>query len=135
MQSVQSQINEAKITVQLNFEAFDTVSYNRVYLESIFINLITNAVKYRQPGIIPVIAISTQIENGVRQLVVSDNGCGFDIDKVKNKIFGPHQTFHEHKDSHGIGLYLVYNHVTDMGDQIEVESEIGKGTTFIIKLK
>ena len=57
------------------------------------------------------------------------------LEKVKNKIFGLHQKFHEHKDSHGIGLYLVYNHVTDMGDQIEVESEIGKGTTFIIKLK
>ena len=135
LQSVQSQINEAKITVQLNFEAFDTVSYNRVYLESIFINLITNAIKYRQPGIIPVIAISTQIENGVRQLVVSDNGCGFDIDKVKNKIFGLHQTFHEHKDSHGIGLYLVYNHVMDMGGQIEVNSEIGKGTSFLISFK
>lgn len=135
LQSIQAQINEANITVNLNFEAFDTVLYNRVYLESIFMNLITNAIKYRQPGIASIIEISTRINNGTRELIVADNGCGFDTEKVKNKIFGLHQKFHEHKDSHGIGLYLVYNHVTDMGGQIEVESEIGKGTTFIIKLK
>jgi PAS domain S-box-containing protein len=135
LQSIKAQISEAKITVNLNFDAFDTVLYNRVYLESIFINLITNAIKYRQPGIASVITISTQTNNGSRELIVADNGCGFDTEKVKNKIFGLHQKFHEHKDSHGIGLYLVYNHVTDMGGQIEVESEIGKGTKFTIKLK
>jgi PAS domain S-box-containing protein len=135
LQSIQAQINEAKITVNLNFDAFDLVQYNRVYLESIFINLITNAIKYRQPGIASVITISSHINNGCRELIVADNGCGFDTEKVKNKIFGLHQKFHEHKDSHGIGLYLVYNHVTDMGGQIEVESEIGKGTKFTIKLK
>src|SRR5574343_38851 len=47
LQSIQAQINEANITVNLNFEAFDKVLYNRVYLESIFMNLITNAIKYR----------------------------------------------------------------------------------------
>lgn len=135
LQSIQLQINGTKVTVDLNFDAFNTVTFNKVYLESIFINLITNAIKYTQPGVPLVITLKTQIQNGVHQLVVADNGCGFDIEKVKNKIFGLHQKFHQHEDSHGIGLYLVYNHITDMGGQIDVNSEIGKGTTFTISFK
>lgn len=135
LQSIQSQIKESKVTIELDFTAFDNVIYNRVYLESIFINLITNAIKYTQPGVPSVIRIQTQIHNGQHQLIVADNGCGFDIEKVKDKIFGLNQKFHQHKDSHGIGLYLVYNHVTDMGGQIDVKSEIGRGTTFTISFK
>ncbi|WP_333878698.1 sensor histidine kinase [Flavobacterium sp.] len=135
LQFIPLQSNGTKVTVNLNFDAFDTVSFNKVYLESIFINLITNAVKYTQPGVPLVITLKTQMENGVHQLVIADNGCGFDIEKVKDKIFGLHQKFHQHEDSHGIGLYLVYNHVTDMGGQIAVSSEIGKGTTFTITFK
>ncbi|MBF6640675.1 PAS domain S-box protein [Flavobacterium sp. J49] len=135
LHSIQSQIKESNIKIELDFEAFDKVLFNRVYLESIFINLITNAIKYSQLGVPQIITIKTQFQNGVAQLVVADNGCGFDIDKVKDKIFGLNQKFHQHIDSHGIGLYLVYNHVTDMGGQIDVTSEIGKGTTFTISFK
>ncbi len=68
----------------------------------------------------------------MHQLIFSDNGLGFNMDKVKDKIFGLHQKFHDHIDSKGIGLYLVYNHVTSLGGQIAVESEVNKGATFII---
>jgi len=55
-----------------------------------------------------------------------------DINKVKGKIFGFSQTFHNYKDSKGIGLYLVRNYVQAMGGTIRVESEIDKGSTFTI---
>lgn len=135
IQSIQSQIKDSEVKFVTDFSAFDTITFNRVYLESIFINLITNAIKYAQVNLTPVITIKTQKNNGISQLVFADNGRGLDIDKVKNKIFGLNQKFHNNIDSHGIGLYLVYNHVVDMGGQIEVESEINKGTTFTISLR
>lgn len=135
IQSIQTQIKEAKVRIEMDFSAFDSITFNKVYLESIFINLITNAIKYTQPGVLPTIMLKTQIQNGLYQLIIADNGCGFDTEKVKNKIFGLNQKFHEHKDSHGIGLYLVYTHVTDMGGQIDVSSRVGEGTTFTITFK
>ncbi|MEQ8533661.1 MAG: ATP-binding protein [Imperialibacter sp.] len=47
-------------------------------------------------------------------------------------MFGLHQRFHNHSDSKGIGLYLVHSHVTSLGGNIEVESEVNKGTRFTI---
>ncbi len=66
------------------------------------------------------------------QLVFADNGLGFDIDKVKGKIFGLYQKFHNHPDSKGIVLYLVYSQVVSLGGNIKVESKIDVGTTFTI---
>lgn len=76
-----------------------------------------------------------KIVNGNKQLIVSDNGIGFDLDKVKNKIFGLHQRFTDNIDSHGIGLYLVYNHITSLGGKIAVESKVNEGAKFIITFK
>nr|WP_294775383.1 PAS domain-containing sensor histidine kinase [uncultured Flavobacterium sp.] len=135
VQSIQTQIKDDKVIFVTDFSAFETITFNRVYLESIFINLITNAIKYAQINLAPVITIKTQIKDGNHQLIFADNGRGFDTDKVKDKIFGLNQKFHNNIDSHGIGLYLVYNHITDMHGQIEVESEINKGTTFTITFK
>ncbi|WP_333667277.1 ATP-binding protein, partial [Flavobacterium sp.] len=107
----------------------------KAYLESILLNLITNAIKYANPDRLPVISITTQKSNDTTQLVFSDNGRGFDIGKVKDKIFGLNQKFHDNSDSNGIGLYLVYNHIIDMGGTVEVKSEIDKGTTFTITFR
>jgi PAS domain S-box-containing protein len=135
IKSIQSQIKNSKVKFVTDFSAFETITFNRVYLESIFINLITNAIKYAQTHLYPVITIKTKINKGVSQLIFADNGRGLDIDKVKDKIFGLNQKFHDNIDGHGIGLYLVYNHVVDMGGQIKVESEINQGTTFTISLR
>jgi signal transduction histidine kinase len=57
------------------------------------------------------------------------------MDKVKDKIFGLYEKFHENRDSNGIGLYLVYNHITSLGGKITVESKVNHGATFIITFK
>ena len=82
-----------------------------------------------------VITIFSRKVTGVSQLVISDNCIGFDMEKVKDKIFKLHQKFHEHTDSKGIGLYLVYNHITSLGGTITLESEINAGSRFTICFK
>ena len=111
---------------------FNIVTFNQAYLESIFLNLITNSIKYAHPDRNPVISITSKKVNGKKQLIFSDNGRGFDDEKTEGKIFGLHQKFHDHTDSKGIGLYLVYNHITNLGGKISVESKVDEGTTFTL---
>lgn len=133
--SVKSIIESSKAIIDINFCEVSKIVFNKVYLESIFLNLITNSIKYARPDRSPVISIYTRRENGAKQLVVSDNGRGFEMEKVKDRIFGLHQKFHDHHDSNGIGLYLVYRHITNLGGQIAVDSKVNEGTTFTITFK
>lgn len=128
-------ISNSNATFDIDFSELQTIKFNKAYLESIFLNLITNTIKYTKPNHAPVIHIHSKITNGVKQLIFADEGLGFDMDKVKDKIFGFRQKFHTHVDSKGIGLYLVYNHITRLGGKIAIESKINEGAKFIISFK
>lgn len=130
--SIGSLIKNSGTQILANFENIDSVYFNKTYLESIFLNLITNSIKYAQPKVKPLITIKSFAEDGKLKLSFSDNGIGFNEEKVKGKIFGLYQKFHSHEDSKGIGLYLVQSQVNSLGGSIEVQSEINKGTTFTI---
>ncbi len=130
--SIASLILSVGAKFSTDFSAFEEVAFNRTYLESIFLNLITNSIKYARTGVPVQIFVSSKVVNNERQLVYTDNGQGFNMDEVKDKIFGLHQRFGNNEDSKGVGLYLVHNHVTSLGGRIEVESEVNKGATFII---
>lgn len=102
------------------------------YVESIFTNFITNSVKYRNPDKDPEIKISMSNEGNYSIVSITDNGLGIDLKKYGNKLFGMYKTFHKHKDSRGIGLYITKNQVEAMNGKITVSSEVNKGTTFNI---
>ena len=104
-------------------------------MESVFLNLLTNAIKYSRSEISPEIKIRSEVGENKDLIIFSDNGLGLDMEKVKDKLFGLHQKFHNFKDSKGIGLYLVHNHVTSLGGKISVESEINQGTTFTLSFR
>ncbi|RTY88958.1 PAS domain-containing sensor histidine kinase [Flavobacterium sp. RSP15] len=133
--SINSLIQDSKAEINVDFSAFENVTFNKAYIKSIFLNLLTNSIKYAKPGANPVIFIQSKKVNGINQLIFSDNGRGFDLDKVKDRIFGLYEKFHSNNDSNGIGLYLVYNHITSLGGRIAVESKINEGTTFTICFK
>lgn len=129
---VEPEINQTGCIIKSDFSSAPNINYYKVYMESIFLNLITNSVKYRSNARTPVIEISTyNTEKGIL-LVFSDNGQGMDMNKVGNQLFGLHNTFHGNKDAHGVGLFLIKNQIEAMGGQITVESEPSKGTTFKI---
>ncbi|WP_288879188.1 PAS domain-containing sensor histidine kinase [Pedobacter panaciterrae] len=133
--SINSLILGSRAIIRIDFSEFDTINFNKVYMDSIFLNLITNSIKYAKPDSHPDIYIATRKTNGARQLIFSDKGLGFDMEKCKNKIFGLHQTFHNHTDSKGIGLYLVYNHINSLGGHIDVESKVNEGVRFVLTFK
>ncbi len=102
------------------------------YLESILLNMITNAIKYRSPDRDPVIHMYTHREPGYLVLSVQDNGLGIDLDKYGDRIFGMYVTFHNRKDARGFGLYITKNQIEAMEGKIELESKPGEGSIFKI---
>lgn len=109
--------------------------YNPAYLESILLNLITNAIKYKKPNVAPLIKIKAWEEDGKFYLEIGDNGLGIDLERHGEKLFGMYKTFHGNENAKGIGLFITKNQIESMGGSIEVESEQGQGTTFKIRLK
>ncbi|WP_264523604.1 PAS domain-containing sensor histidine kinase [Flavobacterium sp. N502536] len=132
LSSIHSLIQNSKTKLIIDFSEAETILFNKTSLKSIFLNLITNSIKYSKPGFLPVIHFNSLRSNGTTQLIISDNGIGFDMEKVKDKIFGLHQKFSSNKDSNGIGLYLVYNHITNLGGHICLESQPNEGAKFTI---
>ncbi|WP_299325745.1 PAS domain-containing sensor histidine kinase [uncultured Maribacter sp.] len=102
------------------------------YLDSILTNFITNAIKYKHPDREALVILSAEKKGGYSILTITDNGLGIDLDKYGKKLFGMYNTFHEHKDARGIGLYLTKNQIDAMNGKVEVTSETGKGTEFKI---
>lgn len=135
IQSVQTAINEKNMSITTDFDHAHEVEFNRTYLESILLNLVTNAVKYSSPKRNPKVAIKTEKTDGGLKLYFSDNGLGIDLKRNKDRIFGLYQRFHDHADSKGLGLYMVNSQIQVMGGAIDVESEVDKGTTFILTFK
>ena len=100
------------------------------YLDSILMNLFTNAIMYKSPDRDPVITLSSSCVNGYTILSINDNGLGIDLKKYGDKLFGMYKTFHDNADAKGIGLFLSKNQMEAMGGKITASSEVGKGTTF-----
>ncbi len=122
------------ITIEHSF-MIGEINYIEPYLNSIFINLINNSIKYRQPDIPLHINISSRRKGGIILLTFTDNGEGIDLEKNGKRLFTPFTRFSSQADGKGIGLYLIKKMVEKNDGRIEIESEPGKGTTFRIYLK
>lgn len=100
-------------------------------LEMILINLINNATDAMPKGGTLLISCKTR-ENRVK-LMIKDEGVGMSKGSVDN-IFNPFYTTKEIGKGEGLGLFIVYNQVMELKGSINVESEVGIGTTFEISL-
>lgn len=128
-------IKNASGTVNFNFKNAPKIEFNRVYLESIFLNLLSNSLKFRKKDIpLEINVFSKTTPNGV-EIHFQDNGIGMDPIKIKDKIFGLYQKFNNNKESKGIGLYLVHSQMTSLGGDIQINTNLHVGTTFILIFK
>ena len=125
-------LKSSKSQIEFDFSTCESAYFNNAYMESIFLNLITNSVKYTMPGIPPKMEIRTQILKGKKVLFFKDYGQGFDMEKNGDKIFVLNQRFNKNQDGKGVGLYLIQNQINSLGGLISVESEPNKGATFCI---
>lgn len=124
-----------KPIIIIDFDKVPILNTNKAYLESILLNLLTNAIKYKSETKKSKISISADKIDDTVFLVFKDNGIGIDLVRNKDKVFGLYQRFHDFPDSKGLGLYLVKSQVEAMGGTISIESEVNKGTTFTLTFK
>lgn len=128
-----AKITELDAQVTFDFSRAPVIVYSSIYLESIILNLLDNALKYHATDRKPEIQFTTyKDKNDHIILEAKDNGLGINLDRYKHQIFKLRKTFHRHPESRGIGLFMIKNQIETMGGEITISSEENKGTTFFI---
>lgn len=135
LSTLNGQLLARNIKVENHIQDDVQVEYNKAYLESVLLNLISNSIRYGDPK--RSLNINLSCYKVAEQLVleVADNGIGIDLKKYGDKMFGMFQTFNGNADARGYGLFITKNQVEAMGGKIEVESVLGVGTSFKIYFK
>jgi signal transduction histidine kinase len=130
-EALQDKIIDARPSIEADLTIAEIYG-NPTYLESIFVNLLDNSMKYRSAKRELKIGIASRSEKGQIVIEVKDNGIGIDMKRSADKVFKLYQRFHEQGEGKGLGLYLVKTQVEAMGGSISIESEVDVGTTFRI---
>ena len=109
-----------------------TIETDRFRMQQLFQNLISNAVNYndKNQGFVEISCVEHESDY---LFSIKDNGQGIDV-KYQTKIFDLFQTFSDQEKSTGIGLSIVKRIITNHNGEIWLESTLGIGTTFFIKL-
>ena len=129
------EIDEANAVVNSNINDSSVVYSINSFMHSIFYNLLSNALKYRDRNRECTISINADFEDKSVTLTFADNGIGIDLEKHKDKVFGLYKRFHKDvAEGTGVGLHLIKEQIETLGGNIKVVSELGKGTTFIVEL-
>lgn len=135
MQTLQVLAGEksGEISKELN-ASHHTIEGDRVHLTNVIYNLLDNAIKYAKT---PQVKIST--EEGYRSMIIRviDNGTGLkkeDQTRVFEKFFRVSQGNVHDVKGFGLGLYYVKKILVAHGGSVRVESELGKGSEFIVEL-
>ncbi|MFW6328281.1 MAG: response regulator, partial [Bacteroidota bacterium] len=125
------QIEKSRAKIITDFSKAPKINFIKLYLESIFRNLISNSLKYRSEKRDPVIEISSLEKDEQVHLIVKDNCIGIDLKKHRKALFKPFSRINaKHAEGKGIGLHLLKNIVEMNGGRVEVESIPREGTTF-----
>ena len=127
-------IKESQITITHTIPKELTVTAIPAYLDSILLNLFTNAIKYKSPERKAILDIGYEINENYTIITFRDNGLGLNLKKNGHKIFGMYKTFHGNEDAKGIGLFITKNQLEAMDGKIEVESKVGSGSIFKVYL-
>ncbi|WP_339686787.1 response regulator [uncultured Nonlabens sp.] len=128
-------IEKNKVQINFDFSEMEKIYSLKIYIYSIFYNLISNSIKYSKPNVPPLIQIKSKKENDKIILAFKDNGLGIDMKTNSTKVFGLYNRFHSHVEGKGIGLFMVKTQVEALGGIITIASELDKGTTFTIIFK
>ncbi|QNH60925.1 PAS domain-containing sensor histidine kinase [Hymenobacter sediminicola] len=117
--------------ISAHIDATPTVNFSEKNLRSVVYNLLSNALKYHHPDRPPEVQVRSRVEAAYHVLEVQDNGLGLDLTREKS-LFAMFRRYHTHVEGSGIGLYMVKKMVENTGGKIEVESQVGSGSTFSV---
>jgi PAS domain S-box-containing protein len=133
LQDLGPQILEAGAKLNLQLSCPE-VRFSRKNLKSVLYNLLSNAVKYRDAERELLVGIICETHEDYHLITVRDNGLGIDM-RQEDKIFALFKRLHTHVEGTGIGLFMVKKMLENAGGRIEVESQVGVGSTFKVYIK
>ncbi len=124
----------SRLEIIKNISVRGDILSSKLILETVFQNMIENAIKYQNPEVVnSYLKVNiTETEKKV-EIIFEDNGIGIDPAAIP-KIFDMYFRGSSKVKGTGLGLYLVKNGIEKLNGTIKVESEQGKGTKFIISL-
>ncbi|HYH98238.1 PAS domain-containing protein [Hyalangium sp.] len=128
----QGELTRARSEVQLQLDGSVVGRWDRIRLEQVITNLLSNALKYGSGG--PV-TVSATVHDGIAQLTVEDRGIGI-APQDQERIFGRFEraVSVRHYGGLGLGLFIVWQIVEAMGGSIRVVSALGEGAKFTVQL-
>lgn len=126
-----NQIRYKDIQIIKDFDQVGKVFMNPVEINQVFVNLLTNAIQAVNGD--GKIAIQTRAISDQIKVSVKDNGCGIS-DDIQSNIFDPFFTTREAGEGTGLGLSIVYSIIKKHHGKVEVHSQKGEGSEFILWL-
>lgn len=139
MELVKTVVDECKKLVpnnaQITFTGLHPVVADRSLIQQVWVNLISNAIKYSCKKDNPLIEISSSEKEHHIVYAVKDNGVGFSMDH-SHKLFNVFQRLHSAVEFEGSGIGLALSHriITRHGGEIWASGEIDQGATFYFSL-
>ena len=121
--------------IEINISELPNAKGDESLINQVWVNLISNALKYSRNKDKAVIDIGGKIENDKTIFQIRDNGTGFDM-KYADKLFGVFQRLHKARDFEGIGIGLanVNRIIMRHGGKCWAKSEVDKGATFFFSI-
>jgi len=122
-------------TIEWDIGKLPSVPGDCTLLRQVWVNLLSNALKYTSTREVARITVSTRDDNGEIIFVVADNGVGFEMQYV-DKLFGVFQRLHrtEEFEGTGIGLATVHRIIARHGGRVWAEAELNQGAKFFFTL-
>lgn len=127
-------ITEKDAIIETDFSKINHIYNIQTYLENIFYHLILNGLKFAKPGQIPKILVWTEQDLDECLIHVRDEGIGIDLAKQNEHLFRLYKKLNLNIEGRGIGLFMVKTQLEFMGGNIQVYSEPGMWTEFLIRL-
>lgn len=129
------QATDLELNMQFEVNNQQLWNYDMDRMDQVLTNLIDNASRYTQPG--DTISITTDEDNSYNILRITDTGTGIapeHLQQVFDRFYKVDASRKRGKQGTGLGLFICKMIIEEHGGIIEVESQVGEGTTFIIKL-
>ena len=129
------QATDLELNMQFEVNNQQLWNYDMDRMDQVLTNLIDNASRYTQPG--DTISVTTDEDNSYNILRITDTGTGIapeHLQQVFDRFYKVDASRKRGKQGTGLGLFICKMIIEEHGGIIEVESQVGEGTTFIIKL-
>ena len=116
------------------------LSGDMLRLMQVINNLVSNAIKYTEEGCVSIRAkwMATDASTGILKIEVEDTGVGIkeeDLSQIHNRFYGRDKEREQYTQGMGLGLPIVTKLLELMGSRLEVQSELGKGSTFSFEVQ